>query len=946
MEPRLVPLRKNREAFKKYCDDLAALASAQILQEYRDNPSFRRLLSYCSDHGYDLPERVKDTLRVIRERWDHGDGPSGRPPRTTIEVVEMAREMLAEEFGLEDGDSAGSEESNVAMTRPSRTEDQILASSRSDNAWDPARRLGDAWQTSRVRDANLSETPPFRPSSVPVASAAPSIALDDVRVQGVRSAQDSNTKTAEETKKDSEVMAGQESVLGLEIQGEETIVVGGDRVDVNEEEMGDGGERGLEKGDEQEGQEEVDEITETPGSGALDVSLEEYDYANPPIFPPKPAQWSPWLDDGQQVHFGWDNDAVVPLPVVREVYSCCLQFFKQNKKGHWKEVDRSSFFAKQQCKTCRRESRFCTPPKATDNFLSCIPCKTSKGKCSHNTLIPFVALAKKFRDRVSVVDLRLMLLSFHWVYEGDHEWCNNLFLSQPPFPHLPIRPRAMPVSHQPHSGSSPIGAITNATNGPSRSKVNHTRRRTHTPRTSPLRTSPTNAKRKAEVVGSKEVAKRMRITSPAEENKVEDQRRQVMEGVSHQSAGELMEDHLQNLKSPSQSMAVDGKVTVEPPCASVGRATTAPQRVRHSIPQRPRTSSTVHLLPKLTYPPKEPSLEIVENSVARPSYDKLARENKELKAQLVAARADRIFMTQSANKALKVSEAVSEMAQKASGLDNMIRQMAKSVIEYQWQDETPLEGVRPVLQEVQELRSEVFRLRERHVYLETRLQAARNDAAEEAKAEVTALKEEVKHLRELRSEYSKMLEDAIERGACLAFTSCHGFLPTLTSASKELVRSFYTLSEATKQLPTTEGKNMVDILRTFKDRSLQLRGMLDSLTTSFETNCNVDLVNSAQAFFLALGSSQLSKDPVEVEARSQNESWWKFTDADGRRFVPTLENDSFRVRLEREIQALKASSHFGNRDVWTPGMSAENQRDVEGVLNARDEASRGSFSRL
>ncbi|KAL0568505.1 hypothetical protein V5O48_013485 [Marasmius crinis-equi] len=87
-----------------------------------------------------------------------------------------------------------------------------------------------------------------------------------------------------------------------------------------------------------------------------------------------------------------------------------------------------------------------------------------------------------------------------------------------------------------------------------------------------------------------------------------------------------------------------------------------------------------------------------------------------------------------------------------------------------------------------------------------------------------------------------------------------------------------------------------------------------------------------------MGPREMSKNPVDMEARSNDESVWRFKSSSGFQFIPSLDVDLRRIRIQRAIDKL-GNEGFLDGAVWTPGLDEKEIESVERRSAARDEAS-------
>ncbi|KAL0567250.1 hypothetical protein V5O48_014744 [Marasmius crinis-equi] len=830
-EPGVVPSRKEHAKFEDYCKQITAAASLRF-PDFLSNPSFKPLVEYCEGHDIELSNKIEEVFESLRSRWIKGKGPGQRPPKTVAEVMELAREEMADEYGLADVEET--KDSGEGMVEgdlpgPNDTGGELPRFSELVSGGELPRELPQV----EISSTEVGITSPGAPSGQ-LGVYLPAVPSDDPLEAKRVSSEEREQQELEELA--------------------ETFHPAGEPKTPRRS--------------------PTPESSTSSGPGLLVAHLEEMNFAIIPLPTDRPANWSPWIDTHDRVHYAWDEDYKMSLADAKELFSYCSAAFRQNAKLAWKEVDLDRYFAN--APPFPNLARLDIPPS--------FPAPSSHGKARAKS-------TRAIKPAPTVIGLTVDAGPSTSQAGG------------------PARARRMAAKHTETSPSIGMGmAVVNLS-------------------------AKAMGKRKAAPQTPGPDAKRIRRRSPVVVGEG-DSRVEVLEQASQRLAQSLAEDVPQELDfhigqgSTPVRAPVEG---VQPRASSSRMVKAAPQEQPMNAPQDN----------------PESSLELVEDSVPRAFYEQLLAENKRLQHKLSKAHSDREFMTRTANRALSASEIFVEMAEKAKNLDGLVREIGEEVTKRQWQDEEPWEGIRPILAEVKELRREKLSLQSQLEYKEKELQNALNNGAEEMELEVNSLREEVARLQGHGSNASMMLDDAVERGSRLAVTSGHDNLPILNSIIKDVVHSFNKLNEATNQVPEPHRNRLSSALKPFKDRIVRLRGMVDSLCTALETNCDMRLLDSARAFFLALGPDSASKDPLEIEARSQNESAWRmnlhfqlrgfptdflfflgYPDEQGQVRSPTFDNDLTRARISQEIQVLQSQSFFGGREIWLPNMSLDEQRAV------------------
>ncbi|KAL0567101.1 hypothetical protein V5O48_014894, partial [Marasmius crinis-equi] len=238
----------------------------------------------------------------------------------------------------------------------------------------------------------------------------------------------------------------------------------------------------------------------------------------------------------------------------------------------------------------------------------------------------------------------------------------------------------------------------------------------------------------------------------------------------------------------------------------------------------------------------------------------------------------------------------------------------------------------PPLCKVPEQLAELAEIKEELAKTKTQLDAAKTAGISKAESSVKRLELVLDQLRNRDELNNHQLQNALAGGAKLALTSMHDVLPLLSNTTNDLTLSFNTLSEAVNGLPL-EGRNAIlGRLRPFKDSAQR------SLHNVFRSECNAEHLDRAQAYFLAMGPREMSKTPVDMEARSNDESVWRFKSSSDFQFIPSLDVDLCRIHLQRAIDKL-GNTGFLDGAVWTPGMDKKEIESVERRALARDDAS-------
>ncbi|KAL0568499.1 hypothetical protein V5O48_013479 [Marasmius crinis-equi] len=218
-----------------------------------------------------------------------------------------------------------------------------------------------------------------------------------------------------------------------------------------------------------EGEEEVNELVDLLEGSDRAIALEEFDFRPFLQSPAIPSGWFPWQDESNVVHYRWEEEDTAPHELVEGVYDSCKVLLKQNVQDSWEQVELDRFFKTQNCLRCRKLSRTCIPPKSSEGIVTCVTCKSSSQGCSHNSMVPLVAVMKKFGSRISIPRILRLLHGLGWVSFDGVKIVNAFFKSVPKFPKLPIRTTHPPFTNDSlasPASSSQIGVIPNPSSGP------------------------------------------------------------------------------------------------------------------------------------------------------------------------------------------------------------------------------------------------------------------------------------------------------------------------------------------------------------------------------------------------------------------------------------------------------------------------------------------------
>ncbi|KAL0563265.1 hypothetical protein V5O48_018807 [Marasmius crinis-equi] len=164
-----------------------------------------------------------------------------------------------------------------------------------------------------------------------------------------------------------------------------------------------------------DGEEEVDELADVLEGSDHAIAPEEFNFRPFLQSPTIPSGWFPWQDESNVVHYGWEEKDTAPHELVEEVYDLCKVLLKQNVQDSWEQVELDQFFKTQNCLCCRKSSKMCIPPKSSEAIMTCVTCKSSSQGCSHNLMVPLVAVMKKFGSRISIPQILRLLHGLGWV---------------------------------------------------------------------------------------------------------------------------------------------------------------------------------------------------------------------------------------------------------------------------------------------------------------------------------------------------------------------------------------------------------------------------------------------------------------------------------------------------------------------------------------------------
>ncbi|KAL0563312.1 hypothetical protein V5O48_018759, partial [Marasmius crinis-equi] len=434
------PSKKKQPLSREERNNLILLAKGTLLTDILDTSPFHALRDFCARNHLDLRERMSDALNDVRDGWDRGTGPASEPPRTVIEVVHLARDRLMDDFGLEDDEGEQDSEGEGATVERSKRKRPVGVANSPLVRASPSKRRADVGTSGSYRtDATVRSRTVPPSSSLPVIEVVAQTSPRITRAQ-VRSL--------------------------IDDEAEEDDGEGEDEVGEDEEEEG-----------EEEEEDQIVEGQESSEDGQ--VYAEDFDF-NPFLqSPPLPLGWFPWQDKRNLIHYGWVGTDVAPHALVEELHESCKVLLKQNVQDSWEQVELDRYFKSQSCLRCRKSSKTCIPPKGSDGIVTCGACKSSSQGCSHNSMIPIVAVMKKFRGRLSMTQVLQILHGMSWVSFQGVKIVNAFFKSVPAFPKLPIRsshPSFVAVP-PPSSSRSQLGAFPNPRAGPSPSDAIRARKK-------------------------------------------------------------------------------------------------------------------------------------------------------------------------------------------------------------------------------------------------------------------------------------------------------------------------------------------------------------------------------------------------------------------------------------------------------------------------------------
>ncbi|KAL0565748.1 hypothetical protein V5O48_016271 [Marasmius crinis-equi] len=252
--------------------------------------------------------------------------------------------------------------------------------------------------------------------------------------------------------------------------------------DEAEEDDGEGEDKIEEEDETEEGEdcEEEDQIVEGQEGSEDGVFYAEDFNSNPFLQSPLTSQgWFPWQDKWNMVHFDWTSTDVAPHLLVEEMYDLCKVLLKQNMQDSWEQVDLDHYFKSQLCLRCQKSLKTCTSPKGSNGIVTCGACKLSSQGCSHDSMIPIVAVMKKFQDCLSMLQVLCILHGMGWASFQGVKIANTLFKSVPAFPKLTIHsshPSFVSVP-PPSLSRSQLGIIPNPPSGPSPSDAVRAKKR-------------------------------------------------------------------------------------------------------------------------------------------------------------------------------------------------------------------------------------------------------------------------------------------------------------------------------------------------------------------------------------------------------------------------------------------------------------------------------------
>ncbi|KAL0563000.1 hypothetical protein V5O48_019077 [Marasmius crinis-equi] len=326
------PSKKSLPDFREHCDNLVLLAKGTLMGKVFESSTFRALGEYCNRNHFDLRERMSDALDDVKEGWVNGTGPASEPPRTVIEVIHLARDKLMRDFGLEEEED-DDDDDDAEEDEGSEEEQGTVANRPLTRASAPARRT-DVDRGSEARSSGIT-----RGRASTSSPKVPRIAVI--------------APTPQKTAKTRVAM-------------------------------------------EESREEELDELAEVPEDSDDTEAPEDFDFRPFLQSPSIPNGWFPWQDKKNVVHYGWDTRDEAPHALIEEMYDSCRVLLKQNVQDSWEKVDLERFFKSQDCLRCRKSSKTCIPPKSSDGIVTCVTCKSSSQGCSHNSMVPLIALIKKF----------------------------------------------------------------------------------------------------------------------------------------------------------------------------------------------------------------------------------------------------------------------------------------------------------------------------------------------------------------------------------------------------------------------------------------------------------------------------------------------------------------------------------------------------------------------
>ncbi|KAL0563414.1 hypothetical protein V5O48_018654, partial [Marasmius crinis-equi] len=286
-EPGVVPSHKDHMKFEDYCKQITAAVSL-CFPDFLSTPSFQPLIKYCKDHDIKLLNRIEEVFECLCSCWIKGKGPGSRPPKTVAKVMELASEYRLSDVEEMKGSGAGITDRD--LPGPSKNGGELPR--------EPPQ--------VKISSIEACVTSPGAPSGQ-LGVHLPAIPLD-------------NPWEAKQ------VLSEEREQQELEDLAE-TFQALDDRKTPH--------------------QAPIPKSSTSSGPGLLVAYLEDMNFAIVSLPTNRPANWFPWIDKSDYVHYSWDEDYTMPLADAKELFSYSSAAFCQNAKLAWKEVDLDRYFAVQ-----------------------------------------------------------------------------------------------------------------------------------------------------------------------------------------------------------------------------------------------------------------------------------------------------------------------------------------------------------------------------------------------------------------------------------------------------------------------------------------------------------------------------------------------------------------------------------------------------------------------